>query len=200
MRFIWLPILLAILVFAPQPRANATTFTLPLAGEVEIVGDLPAPVSISVSMVATSLGASYWVFDTDITQSGNIDGPFSEPQGCVGTACGTLAGFFVCGGTIGCGITLLPGTVISRTGEPVSFDVSDTSRFLTIDTSVMVNGPVDLELTVDLPDGLQLLVISDPIPQGLAQTPLPATLPLFATGLGAFGLLGWRRKRKAQAA
>ena len=29
------------------------------------------------------------------------------------------------------------------------------------------------------------------------QTPLPATLPLFATGLGAMGLLGWRRKRKA---
>jgi hypothetical protein len=27
-------------------------------------------------------------------------------------------------------------------------------------------------------------------------TPLPAALPLFATGLGAFGLLGWRRKRK----
>jgi hypothetical protein len=29
-------------------------------------------------------------------------------------------------------------------------------------------------------------------------TPLPATLPLFATGLGGLGLLGWRRKRKAQ--
>jgi PEP-CTERM motif len=29
--------------------------------------------------------------------------------------------------------------------------------------------------------------------------PLPASLPLFATGLGAMGLLGWRRKRKAQA-
>jgi hypothetical protein len=29
-------------------------------------------------------------------------------------------------------------------------------------------------------------------------TPLPATLPLFATGLGALGLLGWRRKRKAR--
>ena len=28
--------------------------------------------------------------------------------------------------------------------------------------------------------------------------PLPGTLPLFATGLGALGLLGWRRKRKAQ--
>ena len=33
----------------------------------------------------------------------------------------------------------------------------------------------------------------------LIVTPLPAALPLFATGLGALGLLGWRRKRKAQA-
>lgn len=30
----------------------------------------------------------------------------------------------------------------------------------------------------------------------LGTTPLPATLPLFVTGLGALGLLGWRRKRK----
>jgi hypothetical protein len=37
----------------------------------------------------------------------------------------------------------------------------------------------------------------DPPP---ASTPLPAALPLFATGLGASGLLGWRRKRKNPAA
>jgi hypothetical protein len=30
----------------------------------------------------------------------------------------------------------------------------------------------------------------------LTATPLPAALPLFASGLGAMGLLGWRRKRK----
>jgi hypothetical protein len=33
----------------------------------------------------------------------------------------------------------------------------------------------------------------------VTQTPLPAALPLFASGLGGLGLLGWRRKRKAQA-
>jgi hypothetical protein len=40
------------------------------------------------------------------------------------------------------------------------------------------------------------LVTSTPPPT----TPLPAALPLFATGLGALGLLGWRRKRKNTAA
>jgi hypothetical protein len=35
---------------------------------------------------------------------------------------------------------------------------------------------------------------------GFAVTPLPATLPLFASSLGALGLLGWRRKRKALSA
>jgi hypothetical protein len=34
---------------------------------------------------------------------------------------------------------------------------------------------------------------------GGATTPLPAALPLFATGIGGLGLLGWCRKRKAQA-
>jgi hypothetical protein len=37
--------------------------------------------------------------------------------------------------------------------------------------------------------------VSDPP----SATPLPAALPLFAGGLGALGLLGWRRKRKAAA-
>ena len=36
-------------------------------------------------------------------------------------------------------------------------------------------------------------------PTTASATPLPAALPLFGSGLGAMGLLGWRRKRKAQA-
>ncbi|MFI5071840.1 MAG: hypothetical protein ACHP8A_13215 [Terriglobales bacterium] len=34
----------------------------------------------------------------------------------------------------------------------------------------------------------------------ISTTPLPAALPLFASALGALGLLGWRRKRKNAAA
>jgi hypothetical protein len=34
---------------------------------------------------------------------------------------------------------------------------------------------------------------------GVAATPLPAALPLYASGLGALALLRWRRKRKAAA-
>ena len=40
---------------------------------------------------------------------------------------------------------------------------------------------------------LKITYTYDPPP---SQVPLPGALPLFATGLGALGLLGWRRKRK----
>jgi hypothetical protein len=41
---------------------------------------------------------------------------------------------------------------------------------------------------------------TSPLGNVFTNTPLPAALPLFATGLGGLGLLGWRRKRKARAA
>ncbi len=54
--------------------------------------------------------------------------------------------------------------------------------------------------SVTLPGNLgrgdvQVLAVSD-----LEAAPLPAALPLFATGLSGLGLLGWRRKRKNAAA
>lgn len=43
-------------------------------------------------------------------------------------------------------------------------------------------------------------VLQIPVGGQQSTTPIPAALPLFASGLGALGLLGWRRKRKASAA
>ncbi len=53
------------------------------------------------------------------------------------------------------------------------------------------------------PDNLDYADLSTEIfanPNGSRATPLPATLPLFASGLGVMGLFGWRRKRKSAAA
>jgi hypothetical protein len=52
-------------------------------------------------------------------------------------------------------------------------------------------------LSVDNPTGLWNP--GDPGTLQVSATPVPAALPLFATGLGAAGLLFWRRKRNAVA-
>ena len=49
-------------------------------------------------------------------------------------------------------------------------------------------------LTLEISQGIDNIVGT-----AAAATPLPAALPLFATGLGALGLLGWRRKKKSAA-
>jgi len=43
------------------------------------------------------------------------------------------------------------------------------------------------------------LIAADSVTGFAVPQPLPTALPLFATGLGALGLLGWRRKRQNQA-
>jgi hypothetical protein len=51
-------------------------------------------------------------------------------------------------------------------------------------------------------NGIPATAIADDItftPVTSSATPLPAALPLFAGGLGAMGLFGWRRKRKTRA-
>jgi hypothetical protein len=46
--------------------------------------------------------------------------------------------------------------------------------------------------------GFGALALDDVSLTSVAATPLPAALPLFASGLGALGFLGWRRKRTAR--
>lgn len=75
----------------------------------------------------------------------------------------------------------------------VSFSPSSTGNFS--DTLLLVLAYlVDNETSfLEAPLDLAGRGISPTSPSGV---PLPAALPLFASGLGAMGLLAWRRKRK----
>jgi hypothetical protein len=92
-------------------------------------------------------------------------------------------------------------------------NITDTSKFLTFGnansspdvvccslsfaealgvlTGGLADRPNDVVGSIDNP-------VTFTLQQATPATPLPAALPLFATGLGALGLLGWRRKRKAR--
>jgi hypothetical protein len=61
--------------------------------------------------------------------------------------------------------------------------------------SLTVQGIIDPLFTA--PDGYTIEYSAGLLETTGTETPLPGTLPLFATGLGAFSVLGWRRKRKA---
>jgi hypothetical protein len=57
-------------------------------------------------------------------------------------------------------------------------------------------GPGTYDLWYAEVNGLPAVLQATSTP--LTQTPLPGALPLFASGIGALGLLGWRKKRKSR--
>jgi PEP-CTERM motif-containing protein len=91
-------------------------------------------------------------------------------------------------------------TIIASASANASGQLNDVSANANgSDTfSFVIGGPVYLGLPDDItfndPDAFIFNNLY--LPPG-ADTPLPAALPLFASGLGALGLVGWRRKKKA---
>jgi len=128
---------------------------------------------------------------------------------------GSKSATLVASGTTGnAQVAALNGDAVTVTPSQVLFNFSDTSQdyllfelgnsfstLLCFQTFNFCGG--------DGP-GIVLLVNGDPFQSmtgivviasnDLATTPLPPALPLFATGLGVLGLLGWRKKRKGAAA
>ena len=70
---------------------------------------------------------------------------------------------------------------VSSTNPTLPFSVNETTG---VQNFIFLNAPV-----TDMTAGVT----------GASTVPIPGALPLFATGLGALGLLGWRRKKKAAA-
>jgi hypothetical protein len=124
---------------------------------------------------------------------------------------GTITGSFAFDGTNLTNVNLMASGAISADytsgslGAPGTFDFTNgtTVTTLVVTTPVSFSAPNPLVLSATsfigsssiIEDTFGLHITSG----SLDPTPLPAALPLFATGIGGLGLLGWRRKRKAKA-
>ena len=220
-KLLWFAVLMASFLFVSSSIGNATALTFDLLPNssllLEVVGNLDAPSAITMTeSTSPNLldvfleqwplggGFHFGIYSTELYQSGSADTGFMYPTLCNGSDCKFMVGFDAC---FGCGIDFIEGYSDTRLDGPVSIPVTDSSRYFKLvnlfqlSPTVLVNDtilPIDLKLTIDLPDGLS--IISAQSFGDIAATPVPPAFPLFATGLGGLCVLGWRRKRKSQAA
>jgi hypothetical protein len=91
--------------------------------------------------------------------------------------------------------------ITNAVGTPVLWDVLVRANDLSGEVSSTVQMYVQEDFVFAQQASYSFASNSDPgtWSTSVTATPLPAALPLFASGLGALGLLGWRRKRKAAA-
>lgn len=140
---------------------------------------------------------------SELRSSVDTTGPASCSSSFSGGA-GCGASFFASGG-------LTTGQISVPLDQPVlvqlRLDADVTAAAPLSASSVLFGNSLDFPIgvalfnlapgiTVDAPDSFVTNNIFAP-PGAVGVTPVPAALPLFATGLGALGLLGWRRKKKA---
>ena len=150
--------------------------------------------------------ANQWIDLTGVTQT-----PQEGVQQTVATTIGQQysLSFYVGNVNNGTGIFGTTSTIdVSITGSPIFVATNSctlctttlawqlfTTTFTATSASTAIaflNG----DPTSDTSNGLDNISLNL---ANVGATPLPAALPLFATGLGAMGLLGWRRKRKGAA-
>jgi hypothetical protein len=152
-----------------------------------------APPQLSVGPISASISFN---FDTTGLSGGFSTSTFGFTGGQIQAIINGSPFLVVYNGPVGTGFL---GAITLENGVPTdwSFFGSDSRH----NTSFVValsshSESVSFVQDFSFPFGQDRISIfaSDPAP-----APLPAALPLFATGLGALGLLGWRRKRKQAA-
>jgi hypothetical protein len=201
MRVKLIPVLLGVLflsglVSAPV-RANSynfdVSFTLagdPITGTITTDTDVAGPLFLSdITSWSFNIGGGCCAGYNSISSS-NPNGTVYFPSGT-----GTTPLVLVSG-----------GSAINydyATSSTAGIQFSNSERGLNLFTSYnddyfqwywAPNGNSFTNLQQDTFVGFQFQVAT------LTATPVPAALPLFASGLGAMGLFGWRRKRKNAAA
>ena len=184
----------ATISFSEDPNGTA-----PIAVATDIVG---ATIMTGLEFASLSLGnvtgASTLLFRRQMTNMGTMTG---EGGGGGVSDVLTLSSFVsATGATVGFQATFQSDSETGISPPPGNFPATVTN--LLESGALQLLTPAGFMAT--LPGlGTVALAVSaqSDAPEGVeGQVPLPGALPLFATGLGALGLLSWRRKRKAQAA
>jgi len=91
---------------------------------------------------------------------------------------------------LGRNITATYSKIVALTGFS---PVGDLFAIMNVDYTGLSGGGLGANATLTFQQDTDNLGLSG----DLQTVPVPAALPLFVTGLGALGLFGWRRKRKA---
>jgi len=198
------------LTFAAQARANTIDFFLT---QGECTGSptctAPAPIAASntdaVEVVVTTTATGATVEFEGLNGTGKVDTPaWINVNTSQGSASGTWA-------------VSSNGITFTNEGSTTGSGSEDHFGTMTTGTGAVMDPFVLITLTGTWTNAANVLALDTPT-SGIysepgfeadtaaqfagyySATPLPAALPLFVSGLGGLGLLGWRRKRKNTAA
>jgi hypothetical protein len=200
-------------------------FTDPDPGAVLLVAQFNTVYGATFGVTVGSFSGFTMSFTSATTALGYIPsiGPFAPLDGNVLDPISTASGGFG-GETLGLefnvdfsGAGLLPGTSGLRFGDLILANLTGaqaplnglTVRQFLGDANILLSGGTSVITIADLGtlvgdvngsffNGTPDQFAQDHLvaPEISSETPLPAAFPLFASGFGAFGLLGRRRKRK----
>ena len=187
--------------------ASSVTFTESVNNVAFASSGLNSTLTVGVpdiisQFITVTVGTGSWTAShSSLTANFNFTIP--TPTGTT-TDGGTISGAQVNGSS-------KKGTLsIVWPNQPVEFDFTDGTKLdVTLGSLVTecdgnncVAGTYYMAGTFLVLNGPTIGDLDGPTTFGAAAdsaTPIPAALPLFASGLGAFGFYGWRRKKKAAA-
>jgi hypothetical protein len=177
--------------------STSVSLNLNVAGTMSAGAPIAGGATASVYMLTYINGSQVGLLSSSIDSNGGTSCTSTFAGGCAGAVFGpgplvTSSVSVPLDVAVLLELYLSVGTTASATGSSASSEFGNSLDF-PIGVALF---NLDPGVTVNAPDSF---VFNNIFAPPTAATPLPAALPLFATGLGALGLIGLRRKRKARA-